>query len=160
MNYLAQIILAARNNDDRGWTNILFIVVLVIFYAVGGILKARAKKLEVEEEEEELPEEAAALQEQPQPVYRVPRRPVMRPQPAVHTVGIGAEPVIGVPAVEALTPLSSVEELGRGLRKPLVEEPIAQKVVEEPLIDVHNPEALRKAILHYEILGKPVSLRD
>ncbi len=29
----------------------------------------------------------------------------------------------------------------------------------EPLLDASDPEALRRAILHYEILGKPLSLR-
>ena len=28
------------------------------------------------------------------------------------------------------------------------------------IIDYSDPEALRKAILHYEILGKPLALRD
>ncbi len=30
----------------------------------------------------------------------------------------------------------------------------------EPLLDVSDPEAMRRAILHYEIFGKPLSLRD
>lgn len=30
----------------------------------------------------------------------------------------------------------------------------------QPLLDVSDPEAIRKAILHYEIFGKPLSLRD
>jgi len=30
----------------------------------------------------------------------------------------------------------------------------------EPLLDYANPEELRRAILHYEILGKPLSMRD
>lgn len=30
----------------------------------------------------------------------------------------------------------------------------------EPLLDVNDPEAIRKAILHYEVFGKPLSLRE
>jgi len=30
----------------------------------------------------------------------------------------------------------------------------------KPLFDVSDPEAIRRAILHYEIFGKPLSLRD
>ena len=47
MNYwLAQLILAARNRNDRGsgWVQILVFVVLAVFYAVGSIVKARANK--------------------------------------------------------------------------------------------------------------------
>jgi hypothetical protein len=34
------------------------------------------------------------------------------------------------------------------------------KYLSEILSDYENPESLRRAILHYEILGKPLSLRD
>ncbi len=34
------------------------------------------------------------------------------------------------------------------------------KYLTELLLDYKNPDELRKAILHYEILGKPLSLRD
>ena len=30
----------------------------------------------------------------------------------------------------------------------------------KPVLDFGDPDELRRAILHYEILGKPISLRD
>jgi hypothetical protein len=35
----------------------------------------------------------------------------------------------------------------------------AETTLREPLLDFNDPNALRRAILHYEILGKPLSLR-
>ena len=35
-----------------------------------------------------------------------------------------------------------------------------EKYLSEILSDYENPENLRRAILHYEILGKPLSLRE
>jgi len=49
--------------------------------------------------------------------------------------------------------------------KPHARPTSAQKVtpsatVSSPIIDYSDPDALRRAILHYEILGKPLALRD
>jgi hypothetical protein len=32
-------------------------------------------------------------------------------------------------------------------------------IIEEPLLALDDPDALRRAILYYEIIGKPVSMR-
>ncbi len=118
----------------------------------------------------------------PQP----PRRPVARPRPAVQKRGIKkAEAILrglkkakvppAVPRPEALPAFPSVQSEFEGLRE-LPKKTLGQLdigrlglaaekkekeavIIEEPFLALDDPDALRMAILHYEILGKPVSLR-
>ena len=63
--------------------------------------------------------------------------------------GIEALPEVTTKAVERLV----------GKRKSMAEVP-ESKYLSEVLADFNDPEDLRMAILHYEILGRPLSLRD
>ena len=63
--------------------------------------------------------------------------------------GIEALPEVTTKAVERLV----------GKRKSMAEVP-ESKYLSEVLADFTDPEDLRMAILHYEILGRPLSLRD
>ena len=63
--------------------------------------------------------------------------------------GIEALPEVTTKAVERLV----------GKRKGMAEVP-ESKYLSEVLADFTDPEDLRMAILHYEILGRPLSLRD
>lgn len=45
-------------------------------------------------------------------------------------------------------------------RPALLEEPVPAKYLPELLSDYADPDQLRRAILHYEILGRPLALRD
>jgi hypothetical protein len=211
-NLLAQQILAARDKDFEGWTNILFIMVIGIFWVVGGILKAKANKSKQQEQEQpgrRPPESTRGVpkafkqtpyQQAQRPVGRTPksqprpqqvqpsRRKIVRPQPAGRKPSIKTEEAIELPTLEALeTPkvslpgpqlqadleelpeftvetvekdirLSSVEALG-AKRIGIAGETPQTKYLAEILLDYDDPEKLRRAILHYEILGKPLSLR-
>jgi len=126
-------------------------------------------------------------QPRPQQV-QPPRRKIVRPQPAGRKPSIKTEQAIKLPTLEALeTPkvslpgpqvqadleelpeftvktvekdirLSSVEALG-DKRISIASETPQAKYLAEILLDYDDPEKLRRAILHYEILGKPLSLR-
>jgi len=65
-------------------------------------------------------------------------------------------------SIQALPPdftSKGVEELvGKGVDMPA--EVVESRYLSEVLSDYADPEELRRAILHYEILGKPLSLRD
>jgi len=186
---LAQTILAARNEDIEGWMNILIVVVLAVFWAIGGILKARTKKPEQEQEQlagkptrrqppadtgvqKELFQQsrdaraavAASARQYRRQVEQL-RRKVRHPRPFVQaTIPKKPMPVITSEAVEepklpALKPevQPAVEELPQLISKP-VERPEPRLAIES-LLDYADPDELRRAILHYEILGKPLSLR-
>ncbi|MBA7617975.1 hypothetical protein ES703_25294 [subsurface metagenome] len=199
MNYfLAQIILAARKDDDKGWINIVFIVALAIFYAVGSIIKAKKSKAEQKGDEQlarKPPVGIKDLQKQPlerprrpagppprrqfRPQVQPPRRKVMRPRPAVQKPAAKLEQEVEFETIEPLEapkvspPISQLqvdlEELPEFTSKPLKEledkrvgvpsETAQPEVTIEPLLDYADTDELKRAILHYEILGRPLSLR-
>jgi hypothetical protein len=175
MNYwLAQLILTARNRDrDSGWMQILVPVILMIFYAVGSIVKAKANKTALKEEKQTprkpvrkppestidlqmlkqlfgLSEEAESSQpSSPQaakPQVRPAGRRVTRPQPVARR-----EP----PAEVKMKKVS-----GRAAKTVVATGMPHTGYLSEILSDYDDPEKLRRAILHYEILGKPLSLRE
>ena len=98
--------------------------------------------------------------------------PAVRPQPAVKgqpiRVPIAAPPEklspLGATEIEASLkalpePISKpIESLGEE-HGPLLQEQPEQESIVESLLDYEDPDELRRAILHYEILGKPLSLR-
>lgn len=178
MNYwLAQFlsalggqVLAARNSDekDTGWMQILVFVILSIFYGVGSIVKARANKTSPKiprKPARKPPESTIGLQmlkqlwrpEKPvaKPQVQPTRRKVARPATARSTV---LEPQMVKPQVAMPQVQPKLEKVTAGVAAP-AEIPQA-KYLSEILSDYENPESLRRAILHYEILGKPLSLRD
>lgn len=173
--YLAQLyFLAARNDDVQVWTNLLYFLVLAVVWAVGGILKAKsANKLKDQQETE---------QEKPQPRHRSVHRPfqigpkkVISAKQAISQwitqtkPKIAPEPMpqpiagqLSVPEPQLQHLQSAIEELSEFADQPdiVLQKKQAEFTIELPLFDVDDPDMLRIAILHYEILGKPLSLRD
>jgi hypothetical protein len=184
MNYiLAQLVLAARKSDeDTGWMQILVVVILAIFYAVGSIVKARANKAAPKGKKQirrKRPESAIDLRmlkqlfglpegaesssqpspEASKPLVRAKRpavaRQVVRPSAFSETSPLGWQVQPKLEELPELTPdvlLRKSEAAGAEIPQ--------TKYLSEILSDYENPESLRRAILHYEILGKPVSQRD
>jgi hypothetical protein len=167
--------------------NILFIVMVAIFYVVGSALKAKANKARKQDKEQltrkptrlppagrggvqrqvlERPRRAAGpaptrqYQQQVQPA----RRKVARPQPAAQKFAAKEEQAVVIPALEPLE-VESVELVSKPLEKltgkqvPVPAETPQAKYLSEILLDYADPDELKTAILHYEILGKPLSLR-
>jgi len=205
---LTQIILAARNQDGKSWTNILFIVGLAVFWVIGGILKARANKKQKDEEQLTrksglAPSDRAGVREHkvvektpyeqvqrptartpyrrgPQPQIQPPRRKIARPQLFVQkfvtekaqamppeTIELLEEPELPQPTPQVQPDFEelpqfttkAVKELG-DMRVGIPAETPQRKYLAEILLDYSDPDDLRRAILHYEILGRPLSLRD
>ena len=182
---LAQIVLAARGDDAEGWMNTLVIVLLAVFWAIGGILKVRARKAEKAEAEDEEPGvvkgplgplRPTARRATAKPVYGNRGVAVWRPQPqriraGAKTLAEGVEPRQAKPSVtgrKAREPKTAVAKMA-GVVRPPKAVPAAGAVraaVEKPMLEqlllsaAEEPDELRKAILHYEILGKPLSLRE
>jgi hypothetical protein len=162
--FLIQTVLAARNTDTEGWMNILFVVVLAIFWAIGGILKAKSGKFEQEKEKQlpgkprrKAPEADRGIwdksfeQQSRRPAGPAPHSQIIRPQSAVRKFAPKAEQPTQLQPVEPL-------ELKKRTISPL-ETLRAKAIIEEPLLDYTDPDKLKRAILHYEIIGKPLSLR-
>jgi hypothetical protein len=141
-------ILAARGRDDEDpWIQILVFILFAVIYAIGGIIKARSAK---QQKKAEAP----------------PRR--LRPQP--HAPHIRLRPEITPQAPSPPAPRPHIPRRPAPPPRPMQPriEPAALKSPAQPatpakavaiLPELEEPEALRRAILYYEILGKPVSLR-
>lgn len=175
--YLAEIFLSARNrnNDDGGWMQILVFVLIAVVYGISYILKA-AKAGKPEEQQQKGKPQARRSpfqrlnQKGQRPVSRgvkaQPRRPIQavhreisRPQPAVEKITAKMPATLEETAIHA-------EMIGKPLQRPkglksidLDTSKAIEIILDKPLIKFDDTEMLRKAILHYEILGKPVSLR-
>jgi hypothetical protein len=82
------------------------------------------------------------------------KKPVPKPKPP------STEPQI---IAEKLEPTEPVTTTIKGLQDKRASEPEQipeSEYLSELLMDYADPEELRRAILHFEILGKPLSLRD
>ena len=169
--FLAQAVLAAGKEDIENWTNILFVVVMGIFWALGGILRAKAKANKAASSKGQAPnkgqeQQAQALRERriralwgamgfEEPVSEasspVQQQKMVRPQPTI------SKPTPKKQAIEIETPASPK------IKAPIEEMPQTEYSAAWPLgeilRDYEDTDRLRRAILHYEILGKPVSLR-
>ena len=201
-NFLAQIILAARNSngEDANWMQILLFLVVAVLWVLGGIIKARANKVKASEQEQDRPEGTGAApnafqkipdrqakratvrtpQKQLRPQIQPPRRKPARAEPVVERFAAKTKQAVRPPRrfasqIEAVGPFArrlqaDVKKLpeftGKTVKKledkriGIPQETPAVKYLPEILLDYSDSDSLRRAILHYEILGKPLSLRN
>ena len=85
-----------------------------------------------------------------------PKKPIQKPKPSSQPVLQikDKEPELSEPMTPAIKGSKDKQETEPELIIPETE------YLSELLTDYDNPDELRRAILHYEILGKPLSLRD
>jgi len=109
------------------------------------------------------------------PQVQPPRRKVMRPRPAVQKPAAKLEQEIEFETIEPLEALKLPPSAALKEYKEFISEPLKEledkhvgvpsetaqpeAVLEELLLDYADTDELKKAILHYEILGRPLSLR-
>jgi hypothetical protein len=104
-------------------------------------------------------ERHATRQRQAKEAVAAARYVAVKERPAelkVEIEGLGPAPSAQGMMAGASAPPESLEPGRQGMG------PLRGSVGYEPasIIDYNDPDALRKAVLHYEILGKPLSLRD
>jgi hypothetical protein len=155
MGFLAQTILAARNNDYGGWAQLLVFVVLAIFWIVGAINKVKANNVELADdggEEEEFAKPVEPRRAQPQRRVQRQREVSRRPERQ------GADAArSGAQRPSQKRGALSTASVERSVK--LADKTVAGLGADLPVVDFADPEELRRAILHYEILGKPLSMR-
>ena len=115
--------------------------------------------------------------QQPRPQIQPPRRKVMRPETAVRKLAAKTAQAVYLESIEELK--SSIPSLqvqpdfnelpeftGKAVEKLKDKFVSAPAEISKPQylaelsLDYADPDKLRRAILHYEILGKPLSLRS
>ena len=157
MVFWSQLILAARrdNSGDKGWVQLLVFVVMAIFWAIGGIAKARANKASSMDKEKGASQTPESLRRRKE---------------------IQLQQLMGRNAFEQqrLSSASAVKKRVKPVNKPMAEVKtrvlprqdegeigVAEgEISVESLVGFEGPDELKRAILHYEILGKPLSLRQ
>lgn len=161
MGFLAQIILAARNNDYGSWGQLLVFVVIGIFWIVGVITKAKENKVKLADDEGEEEFAKPVDPQQPQPQRRIQQqRPVSRPKrQGADTARSGAQTPLQRQGALSTASVEQAVKLVDKAAADIVSPEIGYKIAASPVVDFADPEELRKAILHYEILGKPLSIR-
>ena len=177
MNYLTQIILAVNhgNGESADWMQILVIIVVGIFWAIGAFLKARANKLKDTEDRQQplrerpsRPTQRSGLQQirypSTKPVRAEPK-PIARKVPVGTTPQIKPKPSVIHPDLKK--PKKFIAEPIKGLKDKIADIPLELEPTKpgialgrKALFRFDDPDQLKRAILHYEILGKPLSLRN
>ena len=115
---------------------------------------------ETESSSEPGPEEFETQATKPQiakPQVQPIGRKVTRPQPVVQKIPIETSTIKAMepqvqPKLEKVPGLTGESEVLAGMPQ--------TKYLSDILSDYDDPEKLRRVILHYEILGKPISLRE
>ncbi len=173
--------------EDSGWMQLLVFVVVAAFYALGGIIKARKRKGGAEQEDESAGEPAPP-EPRTEPLRAIgrftqPRERTVRPRSVLETfveeitragqLEVHAPrpqkppPPARTPRIETEIPELPKKPTGEPMAA-IQPKPVAVEAKQEadadylPLIvpDLADRDDLTRAILCYEILGKPVSLRD
>lgn len=187
MNYsLAQILFVARNGDFGPLVNILVVVLIAVFWGISTIIR-KTQKFEGEDDADAT-QERGPQQRPAGPAQRGPQRPgvqppgtkIVPPQPMAEKPTAQRQQPTQMPTLDVIEE-SKLAELGPQLETKLQElgdfttdavtklpataiagRPRTPKpeAALERLLDASDPDELKKAILHYEILGKPLSLRD
>jgi len=175
--------------NGEGWMQILVFLLIVAIYGLGALLKSKANKLEEGKEKETPPETPqkgkqrarglkeyiSNMQQQAEkaikPLTAETKQPA-RKKPAAYPSKRGYQEKAQKPLVPykklqvpSLGESIDLEEVTVEKARPKAAEPVYKSVMSEDSIlaelfdDFRQTDELRKAILHYEILGKPLSLR-
>jgi hypothetical protein len=166
------IISRAANGDEEGWMQILVFIVLAVFWAIGGIMKARAAKTQQEKQKQQ-PKERP--QPRPRPslerfLQREPEKARARPMQA-RAAKIARQLVRDKAAEQAKKEPVAVQS-SESVKDVLAEvdkidyigeiAPVeaAMAAVARQEIELGTSEQLREAMLHFEIFGKCIGLRE
>jgi hypothetical protein len=166
------IISRAASGDEEGWMQILVFVVLGVFWAVGQIVKNRAAKTQQEKQKQQ-------PKPRPQPRPRLSLERFLQAEPEKTRTG-----PMQARAAKMARQLARDKAVEQAMKKPKQEaEPFYKSVVPEsteikPLeerptdkatalaalewtgVEIGTTEQLRAAMLHFEIFGKCVGLRE
>ena len=177
------IISRAANGDEEGWMQILVFIVLAVVWAVGGIIKARGAKTQQDKQKEQpkprpqprpRPSLERFLQTEPQKARTKPvqtRSSKMARQPLGFARGRLEQDKAAEQARKK--PKQTVQPFYKSIMPEEMEiKSIEQKQADKttalatvPMygdseVEIGTTEQLRAAMLHFEIFGKCVGLRE
>jgi len=161
------------DGEESGWMQLLVFIVLAVFWAIGGIMKARAAAKAQAEKNKQPKGPAPQAPARPRPSFErifeaQPEKARARPKEAQAakmaqqlSQAKAAKPVPKAPVAAEAAKGVVPQQMGEA--KPVVEAPAevtALAAVEGLGLEIGSSEQLRAAILHYEIFGKCVGVRE
>lgn len=172
-DFVTQMVCGARGFDieDNGWVQLLVFVIMAVIYAVGSIAKAKKAKSEQgketagEEQDTRQIAEGRRIPHTPITAHKVTIRPVSATRtadksdrrPAVIRAEVTKVQPAPIPMGKQIIELAKSSSEKDVLMPSEIPVPV---YLDDILPDFSDPQNVRKAILHYEILGKPLSLRE
>ena len=166
MNVTLIFLILARNGDgeDTGWSQMLVFLVLAVFWIVGGIMKAKTQKANRQQQKQK-PQQGSKHFQRPdfqqvqKPAEKVTKvyqqaQAALRPEAAAKKVEKFQEQI-----PKPVEMAGAVKQAERKIAKP-AEKTVELVVESERLLIPEDTQQLKTAILHYEILGKPLALRE
>ncbi len=178
---IMQFVLAVRDNNDqdRGWMQLLVFLVMAVLWILGGIRKAKANKIkdsdfadEEFEKGDELPTQlhpAAA----DRPLSEKAFEPAAKPDRIIEPRKLSVlEQRIGLkPFAKPVKIKKQWEVIPKPVKEPVKEQEfgirseisLETETPEHPIASLLNfdeTDALKRAVLYHEILGKPLALKE
>ncbi len=175
MNFGILQFVVAKNDTD--FSQIIFIIVIAVFWVIGAIVKvvsSKAKKSETIAENQKLVKQPGPIQFKIKQKSQVPSQHLKRikdsvsklieqKQASIESKIYKTEPdsvSTDLPEISKLSVSTPVIKTGlEGISKREKKEAY-QPIVAESLLSFESIDDLKKGILYYEILGKPLSLRQ
>ncbi len=173
MNFLiAQIVLAARSTDPENapWIKLLIFVIIAVIAAIQGIAKKKANKTEFEDDEQNektftRPKPKTRVQISVQKNYITAKQQI-RPYITRQIDETEFEKPITVPVAKkpVFSELQPFAESPKEIRKEPLAAPAAISQLAtapvEAFLRFDGLDELKTAIIYYEIIGKPLALRE
>jgi hypothetical protein len=147
----SQIVLAARGPDSENapWIQLLVFVIIAVIAAIQGIAKTRAKKAEGIEDDENIEETLA------KPKTRPIAKPKIKPYLTIAQRIDKAEPVQPI-----RSKIEHLEESASQILAAKSNVTYQAASPQEAFLVFDDTDKLRNAIIYYEIIGKPLAIRE
>jgi hypothetical protein len=168
---LSQVIhhLPLAANEDAGWVQLLIFVIVAVMYALAGLARARSQKQRKQSSADEGPQrptESVAPRQSVNLAAPAQHRPAIRSRTAFTTPASRQRPLRTPPSAKSAPEKRDLTDVRFSQPKPTSSktttpkaEPVSGSQRGAPALDVSDNAALRRAIIHYEVLGPCVGLR-
>ena len=153
-------IIAARDNDQGGWVQLLVFAIMAVFWVIGGLIKAKQNKIteedfsEEEKKDKKSPRLIRQFEFEPEELHQIEKKDYGKQERQLKPFS----QVRVIPSEQITESVKPRLDNRKAMKISGLEE-ITDQTVTEQLLKFEEPDELKRAILYSEIIGKPVSLR-
>ncbi|MCJ7776898.1 MAG: hypothetical protein MUP16_01100 [Sedimentisphaerales bacterium] len=154
--FFEQLILSSRN-ESESWLNILFIIVLAVFWILGGILKARSQKAGKSDEDEQATGKTKYSRSSADKVTT--QKVTTQDEQLRSRIKRSRPKSVSQPATLLITEHKDEPvTVSKGNISEPHEQPLQSQSIDS-FLNYADTDELKRAIVLYEIIGKPLSIR-